>query len=410
VERFEDTVVYFRRAAAVMGLPERVQKLLQNPDRVVKVEVNIELDSGELGCYLGFRVQHNNMRGPFKGGLRYHPTLDEDDSKALASLMTWKTAVVDIPFGGAKGGINCDPTVLSQGELERLTRKFTSKISQVIGPTVDIPAPDVNTNAQVMAWIMSEYSRMHGFSPAVVTGKPLDLHGSEGREDAAGLGLTFCVEEALKRQGAKVADRTFAIQGFGNVGSNAAKHLHERGAKIVAISDHTGALEDRAGIDIPLLLAYARANGGTVSGYPHAKRVSPEVVLLGDADVVVPAALGAVFTRENAAEVRAKMIVEGANAPTTPEADEVFAKRGVVVIPDIMANAGGVTASYFEWVQNMQHFRWEHEEVTQKLKRTMQRAFATIWDLATARKISLRTAAYIVAIGRVGKATVLGGI
>lgn len=409
-ESFEDTTLYFRKAAQVMGLPERVQRMLQNPDRVVKVEIAVEMDSGDLGVFTGFRVQHNDARGPFKGGLRYHPTMDEDHAKALASLMTWKTAVVDIPYGGAKGGIDCDPKQLSPGELERITRRFTQKIHEVIGPTIDIPAPDVNTNAQVMAWIMNEYSKFHGFSPGVVTGKPLDLHGSEGREEATGLGVTFVVEEALRRQGSEIAGRTFAVQGFGNVGSNVCKHVAKRGAKIVAVSDHTGGLENRNGIDIAALLEHARRSGGVVKGFPDARVIDADDVLVQDVDVLIPAALGGVLTKENARDVRAKLVVEGANAPTTPEADEMLHQRGVVVVPDILANAGGVTVSYFEWAQNIQHFRWELEDVNAKLKKYMTRAFATIWDLATQKKISLRTAAFIVAIGRVGKATVLSGL
>jgi glutamate dehydrogenase (NAD(P)+) len=409
-ESFEDTTHYFHKAAQFMGLPERVQRMLQNPDRVVKVEIAVEMDSGELGVFTGFRVQHNNARGPFKGGLRFHPTMDEDHSKALASLMTWKTAVVDIPYGGAKGGIDCDPRKLSLGELERVTRRFTQKIHEIIGPTLDIPAPDVNTNAQVMAWIMNEYSKFHGFSPGVVTGKPLDLHGSEGREEATGLGVTFVVEELLKRRGASVAGTTFAVQGFGNVGSNVCRHVAKRGGRILAVSDHTGGLANKSGIDIPALLEHARKNQGVIKGFPGATPLDPDSVLLQDVDVAIPAALGGVLTRENAREVRAKMIVEGANAPTTPEADEILHGRDVIVVPDILANAGGVTVSYFEWAQNIQHFRWELEDVNAKLERSMRRAFGTIWDLATAKKVPLRTAAFIVAIGRVGKATVLSGL
>ncbi|MEZ0227159.1 MAG: Glu/Leu/Phe/Val dehydrogenase [Planctomycetota bacterium] len=357
-----------------------------------------------------FRVQHNDARGPFKGGLRYHPTMDEDHAKALASLMTWKTAVVDIPYGGAKGGIDCDPKHLSSGELERVTRRFTQKIHEIIGPTIDIPAPDVNTNAQVMAWIMNEYSKFHGFSPAVVTGKPLDLHGSEGREEATGLGVTFVIEEVLRRLGGKIPEKTFAVQGFGNVGSNVCKHVAKRGGKIVAVSDHTGGLVNKAGIDVPSLIDYSRKNGGVIKGFPGADVINADDVLLQDVDILVPAALGGVLTKETVGSVRAKLIVEGANAPTTPEADEILHSRGVIVVPDILANAGGVTVSYFEWAQNIQHFRWELDDVNQKLERYMTRACGTVWDLAQSKKISLRTAAFIVAIGRVGKATVLSGL
>ncbi len=406
---FDETTFYFRRAARIMGIGERIQRLLEKPQRIVKVEIAVELDSGELASFTGFRAQHNGARGPFKGGLRYHPTVDEDHSCALAALMTWKSAIVDIPYGGAKGGINCDPRNLKLGEVERITRKFVSEIHEVIGPHRDIPAPDVNTNAQIMAWIMNEYSRIHGFSPAVVTGKPVELHGSPGRDEATGLGVVFCIEEALRRQGAEVKDKTFAIQGFGNVGSFLAHHLATRGGKVVAVSDVATCVRDPKGLDVEDVRAYI-AQHGDLSGYPNAEEIPRDDLLYLDVDVLVPAALGGVFTKENASEIRAKMIIEAANAPTTPEADEIFEKRGVLVVPDVLANAGGVTVSYFEWVQNIQQFRWELEEIRSKLQRFMTQGFNTVWDLATSKDISMRTSAYIVAIGRVGKATVLSGV
>jgi glutamate dehydrogenase (NAD(P)+) len=406
---FDETSYYFRRAAQVMGIGTRVQRLLEKPQRIVKVEVVVELDNGELGTYTGFRVQHNKARGPCKGGLRYHPTVDEDHSCALASLMTWKTAVVDLPFGGAKGGIDCDPAKLSPRELERITRKFVSEIHEIVGPYVDIPAPDVNTNAQVMAWFMSEYSRLHGFSPAVVTGKPVDLHGSPGREEATGLGCTYIIEQVLKRTGGTISEKTFAIQGFGNVGSHLARHLALRNGKVVAVSDVSAALYKKDGIDIPELLQWVERKR-TIEGFPGAEPMERDQLIYLDVDVMVPAALGNVFTKENAHLVRARTIIEAANAPTTPEADEVFEKKGILVVPDILANAGGVVVSYFEWVQNLQVHRWELEEVQQKLGRYMEKAFKTVWDLARSKGISMRTAAYVVAIGRVGKATVLTGV
>ncbi|MBX3468150.1 MAG: glutamate dehydrogenase [Planctomycetes bacterium] len=392
-----------------MGIGERIQRLLEKPQRLVKVEIVVELDSGELGTFTGFRVQHNRARGPCKGGLRYHPTVDEDHSSALAALMTWKTAVVELPFGGAKGGIDCDPTRLSPGEVERITRKFVSEIHETIGPYSDIPAPDVNTNAQTMAWIMTEYSRIHGFAPAVVTGKPVELHGSPGREEATGLGCTYIIAEVIKRTGGTIADKTFAIQGFGNVGSHLARHLALRGGKVVALSDVNSAIINRQGIDIPAVLQHV-AEHRTLAGFPHAEPFDRDELIYLDVDVLVPAALGNVFTRENAHLVKAKTIIEAANAPTTPEADEIFDKRGVLVVPDILANAGGVIVSYFEWVQNIQQFRWELEEIQGKLHRYMERSFKTVWDLARSKNISMRTAAFIVAIGRVGKATVLSGV
>lgn len=406
---FEQTTHYFRQAAKVMGIGERVQRLLENPARTVKVEVPIQLDSGDLSVFTGFRVQHNGARGPYKGGLRFHPTVDEDHSSALAALMTWKAAIADVPYGGAKGGINCDPRNLSSGELERVTRKFVQEIHFVIGPQQDIPAPDVNTNAQIMAWIMNEYSKIHGFSPAVVTGKPVDLHGSPGRDEATGLGVTFCIEEYLDRDGSGIQNKTFAIQGFGNVGTFLATHLVQRGGKVVAVSDVSVALRKKDGLDVAAVRAWVDQHG-VLKGYPDAEELPRDELLFVDVDVLVPAALGGVFTKDNANEIPAKLIVEAANAPTTPEAQEIFDKRGVVVLPDVLANAGGIIVSYFEWVQNIQQFRWELEDIRKKLNRFMSNGCKTVFDLSKNKDISLRTAAYIVAIGRVGKATVLSGL
>ncbi|MCZ6603161.1 MAG: glutamate dehydrogenase, partial [Planctomycetota bacterium] len=366
-------------------------------------------ESGELATFIGFRVQHNNARGPMKGGLRFHPTIDDDHAKSLASLMTWKTAVVKIPFGGAKGGINCDPSKLSQKDLEKITRKFTLEIHEVIGPQKDIPAPDVNTNAQVMAWIMSEYSKIHGFSPAVVTGKPLDLHGSQGREPATGQGLVYVLEEVLKDQDRSLKDTTVAIQGFGNVGSYTAKFLHEEGSKVLAVSDVNGAIRNPEGLDVPRLIAHTKENR-TVVGFSGAESMSPDELLTMDCDVLIPAALGGVLTRENAAEIRAKIVLEGANGPTTPEADQILNKRGILVVPDILANAGGVTVSYFEWVQNIQRYEWDLEHINRELRRVLQRAYARVRKEGKSRGVPLRTAAFIVAVGRVGTATVLRGL
>ena len=407
---FEATTYYVQQAARVMELSERVQALLINPNKEIKVEVAIEMDNGDLGIFHGFRIQHNDARGPMKGGLRYHPTVDEADVKSLASLMTWKTAVVDIPFGGAKGGIDCDPSKLSTAELERITRKFVQKIHLDIGPERDIPAPDVNTDAQTMAWVMSEYSSIHGYSPAVVTGKPLELQGSKGREAATGLGVAQVTEEVLKDLGKTVAGSTFAIQGFGNVGSNAARFLYGMGGKIIAVSDATGGLYNPAGLDIPGLLEYVQAHRALKGYEGDVKQITNEELLALRCDVLIPAALGGVFTAEVAKEVQATVIVEAANAPTFPDADEVFRQRGTIVVPDILANAGGVTVSYFEWVQNLQHFTWELEQVNSQLDRIMRQSYRTIQELAKARNISLRTAALIIGIGRVGRATVLLGI
>ena len=407
---FEEVNYYFRRAARIMDLSPHVERMLITPFREVKVDVSISLDSGELGTFIGYRVQHDRSRGPMKGGLRYHPTMDMDEALGLASLMTWKTAVVNLPYGGAKGGIAVDPAKISERELERLTRRFVQQIHDLIGPQTDIPAPDMGTNAQVMAWIMDEFSKIHGFSPAVVTGKPVDLFGSRGREEATGRGVVFALEEFLKDVGGgEIRGKRCAIQGFGNVGSWTARLLHEAGAKVMAISDHRGGIANPEGLDNPKLLEHAR-RAKTVTGFPGADSISNAELLVSDVDILIPAALGGVLTKENAREVRARYVVEAANAPTTPEADEILTNRGISILPDIYANAGGVTVSYFEWTQNIQQFTWEEARIIAELRRHMSEAYATLSKVARERRIPLRTAAFIVAIGRVGRATVLRGL
>ena len=406
---FEATNFYFNEAARQMELAPAIEELLVTPLRELQVQVAIERDDGSVATFIGYRIQHDNARGPMKGGLRYHPEVDLDEVRSLASLMTWKTAVVDVPYGGAKGGIACDPKQLSPDELRRLTHRFVDQIHDVIGPNIDIPAPDVNTNAQVMAWIMDRYSRYHGHSPAVVTGKPVDLYGSEGREAATGRGVTIVTREALGHRGEELAGKTVAIQGFGNVGSWAARLLHEEGAKVVAVSDVRGGVHAGGGIDLPKLLDHV-AESGSVVELPGSEPVSNDELLALDCDVLVPAALGGVFTAENAGTVRARLVVEGANGPTEPEADLVFRERGVEVVPDIFANAGGVTVSYFEWVQNIQQFKWDEERVNRELEAILVKADRSLRRVAEDRGVALRTAAFIVAIGRVGKATVLRGI
>jgi glutamate dehydrogenase (NAD(P)+) len=406
----DDVNHYFRKAARVMDLSTRVERMLATPFREVKVDVSITLDNGELGTFIGYRVQHDNSRGPMKGGLRYHPSVDMGEAQGLASLMTWKTAVVNLPFGGAKGGIAVDPARLTPREQERLTRRFVQQIHDIIGPQRDIPAPDVNTNAQVMAWIMDEYSRMHGFSPAVVTGKPLDLFGSRGREEATGRGVVMALTEYLADAGrGAVRGKTFAIQGFGNVGSWTARFLHAQGGQVVAVADASGGTHAADGLDVPALLEHARATG-TVAGFVGGEPITNEALLALDVDVLVPAALGGVLTEANAADVRAAIVLEAANAPTTPKADEMLQARGVTVLPDIWVNAGGVTVSYFEWAQNIQQFSWEEDRITSELGRHMRDAYATLARVVRERKVSFRTAAYIVAIGRVGRATTLRGV
>ncbi|MEI8257124.1 MAG: Glu/Leu/Phe/Val dehydrogenase dimerization domain-containing protein [Deltaproteobacteria bacterium] len=406
---FDDVTRYFQVAAEVIGLAPEIAEQLSTPHREVRVECNIKMDSGRIGTFTGYRVQHDNARGPFKGGLRFHPEVDMNEVNALASLMTWKTAVVGIPFGGAKGGIRVDPAKLSVGELERLTRKFTAGIHDLIGDTVDIPAPDVNTNAQVMAWIMDEYSKFHGFHPGVVTGKPVDLFGSVGRDEATGRGVMIATQAFLETQGRALADATFVIHGFGNVGSHTARLVHDAGAKVLGIGDHTTSYYDPAGLDIPSAIAWAREHK-VLEGWTGGPKVTRHTLLFQACDVLVPAALGGVITDENAGMLQCKLLVEGANGPTTPEADETLRGRGVTVLPDIFANAGGVTVSYFEWVQNIQHYYWDEARVRGELERHMRAAFGAMADVVKSKSVDWRTAAYVVAIDRVARATAMRGL
>lgn len=406
---FEAAGQYFEEAAVLMDLSPNMKKLLLTPEREVKVQLAMKLDNGDIATFVGYRIQHNSARGPMKGGLRYHHEVDADEVLTLASLMTWKTAVVDLPYGGAKGGISVSPKSLSADELERLTRKFVDELHDVIGPDKDIPAPDMGTNAQVMAWIMNQYEKFHGFNPACVTGKPAELYGAEGREEATGRGVGLLTQALMKMCHRPFENLTIAIQGFGNVGTFTADYLHRAGARIVAVSDVSGGLLNRDGLDIPAALAHVRQHN-SLAGFTGGERISNEQLLTLDVDVLIPAALGNVLTESNAADVRARYIVEAANGPTTPEADMIFRRREIVVLPDILANAGGVTVSYFEWVQNQQYFRWDLERVREELEKTMTRSFHKVWTLATEKHIPLRTAAYLLGIGRVGRATVLGGI
>jgi glutamate dehydrogenase (NAD(P)+) len=394
---------YFHQAADVLDLAHKVREVLLTPQRVIKVEIVEESDDGQLMHFTGFRVQHSNARGPCKGGLRYHPTMDEDHASALANLMTWKTAIVDVPFGGAKGGIDCDPSQLSRFELERITRRFVERCKEMIGPTIDIPAPDVNTNADVMSWIMDEYSRHFGFSPGVVTGKPLHLFGSEGREEATGRGVMYALEEALRDRGQELSGTTVALQGFGNVGSHAARLIAERGGKIVAVADHKGGVSNEKGLDVAALVDWAAENR-TVAGFAGGDAFEGPEIIAWPADVLIPAALEDAIDEKNADRVQAQIIVEAANAPTTPEADTILHAKDVLIVPDILANAGGVTVSYFEWAQNIQQYRWELERVNTELEKSMRRAYGSVREVARERGTDLRTAAFVLAIQRVGRA------
>ncbi|KAH7659236.1 Glutamate/phenylalanine/leucine/valine dehydrogenase protein [Dioscorea alata] len=398
----------FRHAAKLLGLDSKLAKSLLIPFREIKVECTIPKDDGSIHSYVGFRVQHDNARGPMKGGIRYHPEVDPDEVNALAQLMTWKTAVADVPYGGAKGGIGCSPSDLSVSELERLTRIFTQKIHDLIGIHTDIPAPDMGTNSQTMAWIFDEYSKFHGHSPAIVTGKPLDLGGSLGRDAATGRGVVFATEALLAEHGKSISGLTFAIQGFGNVGSWAADLIHGRGGKIVAISDVNGAIRKPDGIDIPALAKH-KAEGGLLKDFKDADVMDRNELLVQECDVLIPCALGGVLNKENAANVRAKYIIEAANHPTDPDADEILSKKGVTILPDIYANAGGVIVSYFEWVQNIQGFQWNEEKVNMELQKHMNDAFANIKSMCKTHDCGLRMGAFTLGVNRVARATTLRG-
>jgi glutamate dehydrogenase/leucine dehydrogenase len=400
----------FDTAAEKFGLEAGLREILRRPRRALSLSLPVKMDNGSICVFEGFRVQHNTGRGPCKGGIRYHPSVTFDEVKALASWMTWKCAIVNIPFGGAKGGIVCDPHKLSQGELERLTRRYAYEISPIIGPDRDIPAPDVYTDSQVMAWIMDTYSMTHGnSSPGVVTGKPTFLGGSFGRNEATARGCLFVIRSACEVTGIKLERATVAIQGFGNAGSIAAELLSRLGTTIIAVSDSRGAILNRAGLDIPRLLEY-KAKTGSVTGFPGSDPISTEALLELQCDILVPAALENQITLQNVDSIKARIIAEAANGPTTPDADAVLHQRGVMVIPDILANAGGVTVSYFEWVQDLQELFWDEDDVNRRLERVMVKAFADVHATAKKYNVDMRTGAYILAIDRVATAMRTRGI
>jgi glutamate dehydrogenase (NAD(P)+) len=400
----------FEAAADKINLSEDMREILRQPKRELTVNFPVRLDNGRVKTFTGYRVQHNVNRGPAKGGIRYSPDVTLDEVKALAMWMTWKCAVVSIPFGGAKGGVICDPKQMSPSELERLTRRYATEISIVIGPHSDIPAPDVNTNAQVMGWIMDTYSMHEGYSiSAVVTGKPLSIGGSEGRNDATATGVLFVTRQAAKRIGMPMQGARVSIQGFGNAGSIAARLFHHEGCKVVAVSDTRGGIYNESGLDPATVLRFKQERGSVVN-FPHAQNISAQEVLEIPCDILIPAATEGVITAANADRVQASIIAEAANGPTTPEADEILFRRGVYIIPDILANAGGVTVSYFEWVQDLQSFFWGVEEITQKLEVIMNRAFAAVADKADQFSINMRLAANMLAISRVAEATQVRGI
>jgi glutamate dehydrogenase (NAD(P)+) len=407
---FEAVQLYFHRAADELELSDSLRTVLVRARREVQVQIPVEMDNGELQCFIGYRVQHNRARGPMKGGLRYHPHVDLDEVRSLASLMTWKTALVNLPYGGAKGGIAVDSLKLSVRELERITRKFIDEIHDVIGPDTDIPAPDMGTDHRVMAWIMNQHNKYHGFNPGVVTGKPVEHYGIPGREEATGRGVGLLTIKLLGRLGRKLRGTRVAIQGFGNVGTHTAKFLHETECKVVAISDSTSGFFRADGIDLPNALRYVNEHNGLLRGYTNAEKITNDQLLELDVDVLIPAAVGGVITSENVHRIKAPIIIEAANSPIYPDADDILESAGIMLLPDILANAGGVTVSYFEWAQNRQFSRWNLDRVRQELDKTLTTAFEETWELARQRKVSLRTAAFMLGIQRVARAATLGGI
>jgi len=402
--------IQFDIAAEYLKLDQGLRQILRTPKRVLEVSIPTKMDNGQVKVFSGYRVQHNVARGPAKGGIRYHPAVTLDEVKALAAWMTWKTATVNIPYGGGKGGVICDPKRMTKSELERMTRRYTSEILPLIGPEKDIPAPDMYTDAQTMAWIMDTYSMTKGYSSlGVVTGKPLSIGGSEGRNEATARGCLVAVEEACRVKKMSVRGSSVAIQGFGNAGSLAAKLFSEKKARVIAISDSRGGVFNSRGID-PLKAMRYKERSGTVVGMPGTSRISNDELLAMKCDILIPAALENVITLNNADQIKAKIVAEAANGPTTPHADEVLARKGIMLLPDILANAGGVTVSYFEWVQDLQSFFWSEAEVNAKLESVMRRAFTEVHESARKHRTHMRTGAYCLAVGRVADATLVRGL
>jgi glutamate dehydrogenase (NAD(P)+) len=402
--------IQFDIAAEYLKLDQGLRQILRTPKRVLEVSIPTKMDNGQVKVFSGYRVQHNVARGPAKGGIRYHPSVTLDEVKALAAWMTWKTATVNIPYGGGKGGVICDPKRMTKPELERMTRRYTSEILPLIGPEKDIPAPDMYTDSQTMAWIMDTYSMTKGYSSlGVVTGKPLSIGGSEGRNEATARGCLVAVEEACRVKKMSVRGASVAIQGFGNAGSLAAKLFAEKKARVIAISDSRGGVFNSRGID-PLKAMRYKERSGTVVGMPGTSRISNDELLAMKCDILIPAALENVITLNNADQIKAKIVAEAANGPTTPHADEVLARKGIMLLPDILANAGGVTVSYFEWVQDLQSFFWSEAEVNAKLESVMRRAFMEVHESARKHRTHMRTGAYCLAVGRVADATLVRGL
>jgi glutamate dehydrogenase/leucine dehydrogenase len=407
---YDVAIENFDAAANALELDNDVREMIKYPERVLMVTVPVRMDDGHIRRFEAYRVQHSSVRGPAKGGIRFHPQVTLDEVKALATWMTWKCAVVNIPFGGAKGGVTCDPKHMSQGELERMTRRYTSAILPLIGPEQDIPAPDVYTNSQTMAWIMDTYSMTKGYPiPGVVTGKPISLGGSLGRNEATGRGVFNTIQCACEHMMMPLKGARVVVQGFGNAGSIAAQLLHEAGAKVIAVSDSTGCVYNPRGLDVPSLL-HLKALTGKVAGFPEAEMIKPEELLALDCDILVPAALENTIHAENAANVRARIVAEAANGPVTPAADRILEAKGVFLIPDILCNAGGVTVSYFEWVQDEQHLFWEAQDVYSRLERVMKTSFRDVLKIHEERAVPMRIAANMLGIGRVAEAVKIRGI
>ncbi|ADI26293.1 Glu/Leu/Phe/Val dehydrogenase [Geobacillus sp. G4] len=397
------TQIVIHRALEKLGYPEEVYELLKEPIRVLTVRIPVRMDDGSVKIFTGYRAQHNDAVGPTKGGVRFHPDVTEREVKALSIWMSLKCGIVDLPYGGGKGGIVCDPRTMSFRELERLSRGYVRAISQIVGPTKDIPAPDVFTNSQIMAWMMDEYSRIREFdSPGFITGKPLVLGGSHGRETATAKGVTICIREAAKKRGLSLKGARVVVQGFGNAGSYLAKFMHDAGAKVVGISDVYGALYDPNGLDIDYLLE-RRDSFGTVTKL-FKNTISNQELLELDCDILVPAAIENQITAENAPRIKASIVVEAANGPTTLEATEILTQRGILLVPDVLASAGGVTVSYFEWVQNNQGYYWTEEEVEQRLEKVMVKAFNNVYEMAQTRRVDMRLAAYMVGVRKMAEA------
>jgi glutamate dehydrogenase/leucine dehydrogenase len=401
INPFDAVIKQLDIVAEKLKLESSITERLKNPRRIIIVSVPVRMDDGRIKVFTGYRVQYDMVRGPYKGGIRYHPNVDLDEIKALAAWMTWKCAVVDIPYGGAKGGVACNPKEMSKGELERLTRRYTAMIIDEIGPYKDVPAPDVYTDAQTMAWIMDTYSQFKGYLvPEVVTGKPIEVGGSEGREEATGRGVAICARETVKHLGIDMRGLQVAVQGFGKVGKAAAKILQEMGCKIIAVSDSSGGIFSEKGLDLAAVLEH-KEKTGQLHGFKDGADITNDELLELECDILVPAALENQITGENAANIKAKIIVEGANGPSTPEAREVLNKRGVFIVPDILANAGGVVVSYFEWIQNLHREHWGEKEVNQKLEEKMLEAFRDVLKIAREYTVDLATAAYILGIRRI---------